>query len=367
MGWMAVNMVAPRLREAGGLRMPCMIIHGQAGCGKTQMTKVVMQKFFGDLEPSTHVGDTTRFIYAMNNASSNMFPMFYDEYKPSQWAPAQKKLVSEAIRGTYDGNVTKRGRANLTSVEYQQIAPAVYIGEEGFTETALVERSVECFMSKEESFQYTDDFLAMKDLPMIALGNAFLNWTLRVPDAELMQIWKNESLPNKNADRPIHNASMIKMGLELLHRFFKEQGVNLIVGPAKEAVIASQDVYTNEHGSGTRSAVDYVLEAMITMMNAKLLTGYEMKYSQNDDYIFLNVREAYPKFKKWARETDFSNEMITESEFNKQIRKMDYFVDYRSARMGYDGTSTTKKVRVLSVDKLKTVGLLEGDDDDILD
>ena len=367
-GWMAINMVSPRLREIGGLRMPCMIIHGQAGCGKTEMTRAVMQKFFGDLEPSTHVGDTTRFIYALNNASSNMFPMFYDEYKPSQWAHSQKKLVSEAVRGTYDGNVTKRGRANLTSVEYRQIAPAVYIGEEGFTETALVERSVECFMSKEESFQYTDGFLAMKSLPMIEFGNTYLNWTLTVTDNELLEIWERVKLPNKNADRPVHNTSMLLMGLELMAMFFSDQGIKLIVDPVKKAVIEAQDVYTNEYGSGTRSAVDYVLEALMTMMDAKLLTGYEMKYSSSDEYIFLNVREAYPKFKKWARETEYSNEMITEAEFNKQIRKMDYFVDYRTARMGTsDGVTVAKKVRVLSVEKMREAGLIENEDSEILD
>jgi len=359
-GWMSATMVAPRMKHIKGLRMPCLIIHGQAGCGKTQMAKVIMQKFFGDLAPSKHVGDVTRFIYAITNASSNMFPIFYDEYKPSQWAPTQKKLVSEAIRGTYDGNITSRGRADLTSVDYAQIAPAVYIGEEGFTETALVERSVECFMSKEESFQYTENFLSMKDLPIMAFGNAYLNWTLSLTDDELLEIWEEEEITNRNADRPIHNTSMVRFGLELMTRFFQDQGLKLLTSAPKEAVSKAQAVYTDEYGSGTRSAVDYILEAMITMMDARLLSGYEIKFNQTGEFLFLNIREAYPKFKKWARETDYSNEMVSESEFAKQLKKMPYYEDYKAAGMGSsDNGIVTKKVRVLNVSKLKKAGLLE--------
>ena len=365
-GWMAANMVAPRLRALKGHRMPCIAIHGQAGCGKTQMARVVMHKFFGDIDESVHVGDVTRFMYVSNNASSNMFPMFYDEYKPSQWAPQQKKLVSEAIRGTYDGNVTRRGRADLTSVEYPQIAPAVYIGEEGFTETALVERSVEAFMSKEESFQYTDNFLELKRLPMQAFGNAFLNWTLTLTDQEILDVFQQERLPNKNADRPIHNVSMLLMGLELMSMFYKDQGLQLITDPVKEAVTKAQKAYTNEHGVGTRAAVDFVIEAMVTMMEAKALTGYEIKMSNDDMSLFINVREAYPKFKKWARETDYSNEMIGEAEFNKQIKRMSYYEDYRSARMGSHEHTKIAKVRVLSVEKLQNAGLLDVQDDSVV-
>ena len=366
-GWMAATMVSPRLRHLKGLRMPCLVIHGQAGCGKTQMVKVVMQKFFGDLAPSKHVGDVTRFIYALTNASSNMFPIFYDEYKPSQWAASQKKLVSEAIRGTYDGNVTSRGRANLTSVDYAQIAPAVYIGEEGFTETALVERSVECFMSKEESFQYTDNFLEMKSLPMMAFGNAFLNWTLGLTDERLLELWKQEEVTNRNADRPIHNTSMVRFGLELMSQFFTGQDSKLIVDPVKRAVSQAQANYTDEYGNGTRSAVDFILEAMITMMQGKILTGYDIKVSGDNKSLFINIREAYPKFKKWARETEYSNELITEHEFAKQLRKMDYYEDNRSARMGYDGTNAIKKVRVLSIEKLINAGLWEEEASEVID
>ena len=359
-GWMAATMVAPRMRAMKGLRMPCLIVHGQAGCGKTQMAKVVMQKFFGDLAPSKHVGDVTRFIYALTNASSNMFPIFYDEYKPSQWAATQKKLVSEAIRGTYDGNITSRGRANLTSVDYAQIAPAVYIGEEGFTETALVERSVECFMSKEESFQYTDNFLDMKNLPMMAFGNAFLNWTLTITDDELLEIWTKEEVTNRNADRPIHNTSMVRFGLELMSRFFSSQGSKLIVDPVKQAVSQAQANYTDEYGSGTRSAVDFILESMLTMMDSHLLSSYDIKYNASGDMLFLNLRESFPKFRKWARETDYGNEMVSESEFGKQLRKMNYFEDYKAAAMGTtENGLVTKKVRVLSVEKMKAVGLIE--------
>jgi len=368
-GWMAANMVGARLRAQKGLRMPCLIIHGQAGCGKTQMVKVVMQKFYGDIDQSKHVGDITKFVYNVTNASSNMFPIFYDEYKPSQWGLRQKQLVSEAIRGTYDGNITSRGRANLTTVDYAQIAPAVYIGEEGFTETALVERSVEVFMSKEESFQYTDNFLAMKDLPMMAFGNAFLNWTLTVTDDELMKIWSEEEVTNRNADRPIHNTSMVRFGLELMTRFFQDQGLKLLTGSAKEAVSRAQATYTDEYGTGTRSAVDFVIEAMVTMMEGNLLSGYEIKLSTDGTRLFINTREAYPKFKKWARETEYSNEMVSESEFNKQIRKMDYFLDYKSARMGYDGTTAIKSVRILSIKKLISAGLWgeKVNKDDVLD
>lgn len=366
-GWMSTVMVARRLRHAKALRMPCLIIHGQAGCGKTQMTKIVMQRFFGDLDPSKHVGDVTKFIYNVTNASSNLFPIFYDEYKPSKWGPYQKNLVSEAIRGTYDGNITSRGRADLTSVDYAQIAPAVYIGEEGFTETALVERSVECFMSKDESFQYTDNFLAMKDLPMIAFGNAFLNWTLTLTDDELIEIWRAEEVTNRNADRPIHNMSMVIFGLELMSRFFTSRGSKLITAPMKKAVMQSQSIYTDEYGTGTRSAVDFVIEAMVTMMDGKQLSGYEIKLSNDETKLFINVREAYPKFKKWAKETDYSNEMVSESEFNKQIIKMDYFDGKRAARMGYADTTTIKTARVLDIQKLIKAGLWVKNSDDVVD
>ena len=227
------------------------------------------------------------------------------------------------------------------------------MGEQGFTEPALIERTIDIFLSKTDSNEYLEHFLALKKLPVNRLGNAFLNWTLTLSDDVLGRLY-NQEMTGKGGDRPEHNIGMIKLGLTLLSKFFTHKNVSLDVTDAKKEFEEHQLKIVKETGEVT-SAVDNILSAMITMHETGVI---DKEYMQVDtDVVKMNVRHIYPTFRKWARETAFEYEVLSENEFKRQLRKMLYFIDVKSTRMRTD--SDVQKAWVLDTEKLQMRGIFD--------
>ena len=82
-GWMVSIFIKQRLYEFHSVRFPVLMIHGQAGSGKSETARHVIQPFFGDISPMLRVDDITSFAFTALGSSTNMFPLIYDEYKPA--------------------------------------------------------------------------------------------------------------------------------------------------------------------------------------------------------------------------------------------------------------------------------------------
>ena len=345
-GWLGAIMVKQRLYVLHNHRFPAMIVHGQAGSGKTETGRKVMQRWFGDIGTMFSIGDLTKFVMLKLNGSTNTFPLFLDEYKPSMIGEDKVKFISQMVRTIYDQSTASRGKADQTIEEYTMTSPIAIMGETGFTEPALIERSIDIFMAKMDSAKHLDDFTELSKLPLDRLGNSYLNWTLGLTDDYIVEAFEKEKI-KLGTDRVEHNIAMMNLGLELLHQYFKTHKVKFPVDRAKEAVAERQLELVKESGEVT-TAVDNILRAMITMKQSNIVGEECICNAGNEDELAVDTRVIYPYFKKWARETAFEYEIIPEKEFNKQVKKMGYYICARSVRM--DGQS--KYARVFDVQKL---------------
>ena len=297
-------------------------------------------------------GDQTNFTFLNMLGSSNTFPIFLDEYKPVSFSSGAKKLISQMIRSVYDNTSASRGQKNMTIKDYPIIAPLVICGESGFNEPALMERSVDVFMSKEDSKPNLDHFNNLKKQPLMAFGNDYLNWTLRLSDNEILDIYYKEL--KDNHDRPSHNIAVMRTGLEMLSLYFKQKNITPHIESVKDVMEETQMANIKEYGE-TASVVDNILEAIYTMKDLGMLNGEMVTEGDYSGESGLYLRGIYPQFREWANKTNFEYEIIPLNEFRKQLRKMDYFIDYKPVR--FEGN--LKKAFVLNAEKLRKKDIIQ--------
>ena len=347
-GWMGAIMVKQRLYKNHAIRFPALSVHGQAGSGKTETGRHLIQRWFSDIGAMYSVGDLTKFVMLKLNGSTNTFPIFLDEYKISMIGEDKVKFISQMVRAIYDQSTASRGRADQTIEEYNMTSPIVVMGEAGFNEPALIERSIDIFMSKSDSSDFLDNFLILKKAPIDRMGNAFLNWTLKMDDDKLYAMFMKE-MEGRATDRVDHNIAMVNMGLQLLHDYFAVHGIKFPVELAKQAFTKRQTELVKEHGE-VSTAVDNILRAMFTMKQTNVVGEDMIKEIEGGEEVAIDIRGLYPTFKKWCRETDFEYEMLNEKEFTKQVKKMSYYSTAKAVRMSDDGTVYC---RILKTDILK--------------
>ena len=356
MGWASSIFIKQRLYELHSVRFPVLMIHGQAGSGKSETARHIIQPFFGDISPMLRVDDITSFAFTALGSSTNMFPLIYDEYKPALFDNSKIKMISKMIRGLYDNESSMRGQKDLTTKEFKVFAPAVVIGEMGFEEPALRERSADVFVNKHEGSKFLDGFLALSKLPLMRLGNSLINWSLSLTDDEIFDMFRDNV---KGAGRVRCNIAMLGTGLDLLSKFFEAHGVKLPVDGAKQEMFDYQLEAMTVCGE-TRSAVDNILEAMLIMRQSQIIGKSKMTENMEETELYLHTPTIYPVFKKWGRETNFEGEILSHGEFVKQLKKMPYYKDIKNVRLGEeDGATAVKKCRVLDIKMLKDKEIME--------
>ena len=351
LGWCFSLFVKQRLYDNHSVRFPVIMIHGQAGSGKSETGRHIVQPLFGDIASMMRVDDITGFAFTMQGSSTNMFPLIYDEYKPALFDNSKLKLVSRMIRGLYDNETSLRGTKDLSVKEFKIFSPAVIIGEQGFEEPALKERSIDVFFSKDVSTEYINNFVELSKSPLTKFGNMFLNWTLRLDDEF---IFKKFTSNIKKNGRVYHNIAMLQCGIDLLALFFKENNINIKAEPLKKAIYDSQ-IKSQTVSGHTRSVVDNIVEALMIMRESGVINGGTIDIG--DEEIKVHTPTVYPYFKKWAKDYSFEGEVISHGEFVKQLKHMNYYDGYRSVRMG--ASEDVKKCRILNINKLKEMEIIE--------
>ena len=345
-GWMASIFIKQRLYETKAIRFPVLMIHGQAGSGKSETARHIIQPFFGDISPMLRVDDITSFAFTALGSSTTMFPLVYDEYKPALFDNGKIKLISKMIRGLYDNESSMRGQKDLTTKEFKVFAPATIIGEMGFEEPALRERSIDIFVSKATASKHLEMFIELSKTELTKFGNAFLNWTLTISDEKLFEVFKSNI---KGNGRVKHNIAMVNTGLDLLNAFFKINKVSIDGFDELKKVVYNAQMDSQTISGDTRSAVDNIVEGIMVMYQSDLIPDDRISINQITAEVSLHTPTIYPTFKKWARDTSFEGEVISHSEFVRQLSRMAYYKDYKAVRMD----DVTRKARILCLNQLK--------------
>lgn len=115
-------------------------VTGDTGSGKTTSLRYLWRCFGMRGEPFS-CGDTT-FAHTVTMGATNSWPVWYDEYKPSEMENWQVRSFHNLIRKAATGAVEQRGNPDQSTTEYELHAPLVISGEQQIQTPAERRRSL---------------------------------------------------------------------------------------------------------------------------------------------------------------------------------------------------------------------------------
>jgi hypothetical protein len=234
------------------------------------------------------------------------------------------------------------------------------VGETGFVEPAILDRTIPVSMSKMDSAPFEENFSELKNVPLENVGRSILQMALKI-SAEKVAAMIDEELQEVSAslkDRPRYNSAVARFGIRMLSEITK---VKFDPSHIDQALI--DHVYGT--GKVRKSAVDKILEAMNLMSGIKKSDNFGTEYNFNDhleedvhystsfEEIRIHVAGAYPVFKKWARAHYFDGDLLPESTFKKQLKKEIYFIENKVVRFD----NKTRNAFILDLHKMREKGL----------
>jgi len=355
LAWCAGCFIKPHLRRAK-IRFPHLFLIGEAGSGKSNTLERVILPVFSRSKV-TASSQITAFTLMRESNSSNIFPQAFDEFKPSKLDKNRLHWLHNHFRDAYDFHEGVRGRADQTAVVYDLLAPIVVAGEESADESAIRERSVELLFSKRDITResgYLSNFvwLTNNEKMLRSLGRSLLDTALDTLPSEVEK-WFDEGREFFSTELPIRildNLCCLYAGLCLLAKlcgrlglpwafpFDRESCTKYIEYGAKE--------YLLDGGLNNKSIVEQTFEVMSRM---PLKYGKDYAFENNNEFLCLAIAGIYDKYTRYRRDCAIVGEVLTYSQFKKQLAHSEFFIEKnRTKRFGED----TKRVWVVDFAKL---------------
>ncbi len=365
LGWAVACFFKDRI-HAEYKSFPLLNIEGEAGAGKSSSAREIIMRLWGITSAPRAIAEQTKFTMMRQVSASNAIPLIYEENKSTKMNEKQVQMVSNLIRDTYNSFEGQRGYADQTMRTYRYDAPVCIIGETGFSEPALLDRLCTVSLSRNTSKNFLEHFRALKSLPLEALGRTLLDHALHTDaqtvtsgiEAELAQV------DSKLTDRPRLNAAIIRFGLRTLvnilgaHTHITDDAIRSI----DQAVIHTT---SDEDGPKRKSAVDRILEHMARMATkaepsegatkhlSDICINNGIHYQVTDGFLRLWIKGVYPEFQRWAKQYGYTDDVLPEPTFKKQLKSTRYYVENKTAKIG----EKIRKCYILRLDSMTEAGL----------
>lgn len=355
-----------RLWRVCKAKFPHLLITGQAGAGKTQTVENIICPILNITPELEDASSITKFSVIKKSASSNFVPLIIDEYKPSKLSKFIFNEISNLLRNVYDRHVFNRGTSNLKIIEWQQQAPLILIGEDGFTETAVLERILSVNLSKQDSKAYEKSFKFLKDNTNLLkkLGKALLEVSFNITDDELKEVYEKylKIIPGEvQADRVKNSIAVAFVGLNLIMKLLIKYDIDnpelygIDFEKVKKYIISKAIDEVLEGGENSKSSVDATLEYIDILADPsinKLIKGVHFKLINNNEELAIDVKTIYYVIQQ---EKNIPDDILSERQFTKNLKKESYYKDYKAVVLNEDAYSTRikrKRCYVLSVKEL---------------
>ena len=355
LAWCAGCFVKEILRSSG-IKYPHLFMIGEAGSGKSTTLERVVLPIFGRSKVVA-APQITGFTLMKDAASSNLFPQALDEFKPSKIEKVRLAALYNHFRDSYDGHEGVRGRADQTQVSYALLAPLVVAGEESPEESAIRERGMELLFSKRDlkdiSARAAFARLTERHSDLTAMGRALLDTALTLRTDAVVQ-WHKEALPMFNPALPsriLNNLACCMVGLRLMEAMLARLGLawGQVFSVGMEACVKYLEYGVREYlldgGESNKSIVEQTLEVIDRMG----LTTDEFRTLPDGNAAF-HIKGFYDRYTQYRRDHAIIGECLTYSQFMKQLKKSDLFVEGRTVRFGED----TQRAVILNYPLLRT-------------
>lgn len=356
LAWCAGCFLKEQLRRAH-IKYPHLFLIGEAGSGKSNTLERVILPIFSrsKVVAATQV---TSFTLMKESASSNAIPQALDEFKPSKIDRIRLNALYNHLRDTYDGHEGIRGRADQSSVNYALLAPLIVAGEESPDEAAIRERSIELLFSKKDLKDRAarEAFYALGTMreALGSLGKALLYEALGTSNREVRK-WHKEAMgmfSDKLPSRILNNLACVMAGLRLTEKLCGSFGMEWgqvfdidLTACAQYLQFAARE-YLLDGGESNKSIVEQTLEIMDRMG----LDPECCRLLEDGRSLAIHFRAAYDRYTKYRRDHAILGECLSYSQFMRQLRRSDLFIEDRTVRF----VSEARKAAILDYTLLVT-------------
>jgi hypothetical protein len=197
-------------------KFPVLAVVGGSGWGKTTLVASVLDAFgFWTSQPMTLTATTPHGVHSYA-ASTNAFPVWFDEYRLGARQDA-KLTLEQVLRDAWDGSSAVKGGMSDNRMRIKKLsarAPIIVTGEDGFTETSHHERMVTIQIPK--TGRDSAALAHLQDAETTGFGRAYLTWLLDALKAGTLPAPPNEH------DRMRQSLAVAKWGWSLFSDFTRE-------------------------------------------------------------------------------------------------------------------------------------------------
>ncbi len=364
LAWAAGCFVKEHLRMKG-VKYPMLFLIGEAGSGKSTTMEKVLMPIFAETNVQA-ASQMTRFTLLKFSASSNLAPLFLDEFKPSKMDRARKEQLNNHFRDIYDMHDGSRGSLDMNVHSYKLLSPMVVAGEESADETAIRERTIELLFSKKDlkNRDFRNNFFEIarhknwlsdlgRSLLMTALGldpDTILDWHMGCADIF------DQGMP----ERIRNNLCGAYCGLKLLETLCQSLGLSFdevftcSLKQCAELLELSAKEYILDGGTHNRSIIDETFEIMSRM---NLSPKEDYCFSDDGNLLYLRFPKIYDDYTRYRKDYAIQGEVLTYTEFKRQLKHSDLYVDSNyQRRIG----ERNQKVWVVRFDVLRQRAAVDG-------
>jgi hypothetical protein len=352
LGWFYAAALKPYVHEWAD-EFPLLSPHGDTGTGKTSAIRTFMKAFGGNGEPFS--ASDTSFTIEKHLAESRGFPVWLDEYKPTEMQDTRKKRLHRRLKQVTKEGTLAKGRPDLSEVTLHLRAPVILSGEQKVDDPAVRRRAVitnltqqatrdgtetkaafgeltgTSYEDKDGTLQYPDGY----DLSLHA--RAFYQWALTHSDHDLFQVWRTAHEKVKTILERIdvtvggseqYGLQTVVFGIILYRKFATDHGAEAdeLVTDAEIRDACIHIVENIGKDGQRREHADEFLELMtLAATDGYLESGIHHRvYDPNkfgSEVLAVHLPSTYSAVKKYVRESNLEAEysVLSKTDYDKSF------------------------------------------------
>lgn len=357
LGWFYAAPVKALIHE-WEREFPLLAPHGDTGTGKTSGIETFMQAFGGTGEPLSSTD--TKFTKEKHLAESRGFPIWIDEYKPTEMSESYRNHLHQRLKEVTKERTMPKGRPDMGMDMLHMRAPVVLSGEQKVSDPAVRRRSILTNLTREPTRDGTPEKAAFGELTGTSYSDesgeqhhpdgmdlrchaiAYYRWVLDHETGKLQAFWRQARQRTKEILKA-HGITLeaseeralqtIIFGCRIHHEFASSFGADETALPTAEDIeSACLHVVENIGKDGQRREhADEFLELLSLAATEEYIEpgiNHRVLKSQNHgiEVLAVHMPSCYSAVKRYVRDsnledqynilskTDYSNSFANKAE-----------------------------------------------------